>query len=633
MSEAGTARQKRKYDDLSRDELVRLLEARDRRQCLGLVWETNHVERDKALNQDFVALQLDQELSCGHAPWKNLIIEGDNYDALRYLKMTFAGRVKCIYIDPPYNTGNKDFVYNDNYVDKEDLWRHSKWCEFMFQRLTLARELLREDGVIFVNIGEDEIYNLGCLMDGLFKGRKVATFVWRTRSGANDSKEYFRSIDHEYVVCYANSDFSFAGKAKDRSSFSNPDNDPRGPWMNDNLVKAHNYKQRPNTFYPLYNPETDVWYPCDPDNVWRFSSESKLTEKQRGKLRKMTMEQIVRANKVLWPNDRSTIRYNTVTELKQAIVGGTAPRNLRLGETPEERKFWNHELEQWVGRTIGYGKPRYKRHLSEVKRSEKPFSTWLVPSSMKKDELAELDLGDVETLTVGGTSEGTSLVQEILGHKDFPFPKPLSLVRGLLAQVTDDDDVILDFFAGTGTTAHAVLSLNEEEDTNRRFILVSNSEATKDVPEKNVCRDITRTRVQRVIEGYSVTSKTGPKLVAGLDGDFAYLRSQRIATGLLTEIEHEQVWTALQLTHMPTLAPFEEEKPFVVADYDGQRLIYVPHLQGKDVRSLEKAVAESPACILYTWQPELAKNRLAEAANLQIEAVPESLARRFAVRI
>ena len=123
-----------KYDDLNREELIRLLETRERRTRFGLVWEANEIERDKALNNDFVALDLVPELSCPPAAdvWRNLIVEGDNFDALRHLKMCFAGQVKCIYIDPPYNTGNRDFVYNDRYVDKEDSWRHSKWCEFMF---------------------------------------------------------------------------------------------------------------------------------------------------------------------------------------------------------------------------------------------------------------------------------------------------------------------------------------------------------------------------------------------------------------------------------------------------------------------------------------------------------------------
>ena len=157
------------------------------------------------------------------------------------------------------------------------------------------------------------------------------------------------------------------------------------------------------------------------------------------------------------------------------------------------------------------------------------------------------------------------------------------------------------------------------------MILVSSTEATVDELDKNLCRDVCATRVRRVIEGYGDTP--------GIGGDFAYLRCRRIAPGKLTDIDHAQVWTALQLTHMPTLSPFDDGKAFVVADYDGQRLIYVPHLRSRDVRALAKSVAGSPATIVYTWQPELAKRRLRDAANVQIAAVPESLARRFGMRI
>jgi adenine-specific DNA-methyltransferase len=205
-----------RYDHLNREEMLRLLEARDQRDAtrFGLVWEANEIERDQALNNDFVALDLDREKCVGTAPWRNLLIEGDNYDVLRYLRMAFTGQVKCILIDPPYNTGNNDFIYNDSFVTKEDSWRHSTWLEFMYRRLTLARDLLSQDGVIFVHICEEEKTRLGCLMDKIMPGRKVATFVWRTRSGSNDSKHYFTSLDHEYVLCYANADFSFAGNKK-----------------------------------------------------------------------------------------------------------------------------------------------------------------------------------------------------------------------------------------------------------------------------------------------------------------------------------------------------------------------------------------------------------------------------------
>ena len=139
-----------KYEEYSREELLRLLRERDRKPRFGLVWERDEIEHDRSLNDDFVVLEPDASLSAGDAPHHNLVIEGDNFDALRYLRMTHASKVKCIYIDPPYNTGNRDFIYNDRFVDKDDVYKHSKWLEYMYRRLVLAKDLLREDGVLLV---------------------------------------------------------------------------------------------------------------------------------------------------------------------------------------------------------------------------------------------------------------------------------------------------------------------------------------------------------------------------------------------------------------------------------------------------------------------------------------------------
>jgi adenine-specific DNA-methyltransferase len=230
---------------------------------------------------------------------------------------------------------------------------------------------------------------------------------------------------------------------------------------------------------------------------------------------------------------------------------------------------------------------------------------------------------------VGSTRHSKQELSKILSHEDdpelFTTPKPVSLLDRILRIGSDPGSLVLDFFAGSGTTAHAVHKLNKEDGGNRRVILVSSDESTEEEPNKNLCRDVCAARVRRVIEGYNDTP--------GLGGDFAYLRTRRIAPGMLTDIEHAQVWTALQLTHMPTLTGFDDSKPFVVADHEDQRLIYIPHMLAKDTRALTKAVADSPAAILYTWQPELASKRLEAAANLQIEPVPESLARRFGIRI
>ncbi len=189
-----------RYDHLSKDELLRLLAARDRRDAtrFGLVWEANEIDRDEAINSDFVALDLVPEQSVGAEPWRNLIIEGDNFDALRALRMTHAGRVKCIYIDPPYNTGNRDFVYNDRFVDVNDSWRHSTWCEFMYQRLLLAKDLLRQDGVIFVSIDDNEIFALGMLMKRVFsEANFIANVIWQKRYGGGAAFTNMSSVSRE----------------------------------------------------------------------------------------------------------------------------------------------------------------------------------------------------------------------------------------------------------------------------------------------------------------------------------------------------------------------------------------------------------------------------------------------------
>jgi adenine-specific DNA-methyltransferase len=606
----------RNYDDLSREQLIALLKTRDERR-FGLIWERDEsvIGVDRSRNTDFVALNFDPALSVGDAPHHHLLIEGDNFDALRALHMTHKGGVKCIFIDPPYNTGGDDFIYNDRFLDKENRYRHSVWLEFMFQRLLIARDLLTPDGVIFICIGEEEVHRLGCLLDEVFPGRKVGSFVWRTRSGANDSREYFRSTDHEYVLCYANPGFAFGGNVKDTSGYTNPDGDLRGPWQNDNLVKAHNRHQRAEAFYPIKNPETGVWYAADPDSVWRFASEKKLKPGQ--KLRAKPMEQLIRENKVIWPGDTRTARYETLAALHAAIDAGTAPRNLRR-DVPD--------LEFWVGKTVGYGKPRYKRHLAEVKRSEKPFSSWIRPVADK-----EAATDDVESIEAGGTNEGTALIKQILGNKDFAYPKPLSLVQGLLAQATGSDDIVLDFFAGSGTTGHAVLALNAEDGGNRRFILVSSTEATADDTDKNVCRDVCQQRLARVIAGYDYRTKDKMKHVDSLAGDFAYLRAVRIPPGrVLTRFGHEQVWVALQLMHLNRLAATPPMGKIWRVGDDEESFVYLPRADVATLNALAELLSGSRKTTLYAWQADLVAQHT--PSGTIVRPIPQFLLERFGLK-
>ncbi len=258
----------------------------------------------------------------------------------------------------------------------------------------------------------------------------------------------------------------------------------------------------------------------------------------------------------------------------------------------------------WFGKN-GDSRPRVKSFLAEAEGLRS--WTWWTNSE------------------VGHNQEAKKEVLSIVPNASFDTPKPVALIERIVRLSTGPNEVILDFFAGSGTTAHAVHKLNLEDGGNRRVILVSSTEATVDEPEKNLCRDVCATRVRRVIEGYGENE--------GLGGDFAYLRCRRISPGNITDVDHEQVWIALQLTHIPAITPFDENQKFMVADYEGTRLIYVPHLKARGSQVLLDAALDSPSTIVYTWQPELVRQRLVSATNTQIEPVPESLAQRFGLRI
>ena len=206
----------------------------------------------------------------------NLIIHGDNLHALKALLPRYVGKVKCIYIDPPYNTGNEDWIYNDRVnsslmkewfaeqspVDGEDLERHDKWLCMMWPRLHLLKELLADDGVIFVSIDDNEQHHLRMLMDEVFgEDRFLAEFVWKSRQNRDNRNVTGASIDHEYVLCYGT---SIRGDERKTDQYSNPDNDPRGDWASGNMVGLATEESRPNLHFDLIDPETGINYGCPP---------------------------------------------------------------------------------------------------------------------------------------------------------------------------------------------------------------------------------------------------------------------------------------------------------------------------------------------------------------------------------
>jgi adenine-specific DNA-methyltransferase len=560
-----------KYDALDREALVRLLERRDAERQLGLVWERDELEADRADHRDYVALGLETSLSHGDGPWPNLIIEGDNLDALRALRMSHAGRIRCIYIDPPYNTGNRDFVYNDRFVDKTHRFRHSLWLEFMHKRLVLARELLAPDGVIFVSIDDNEVFRLGMLMDQIFGQRgRIATFVWQT-DGNFDNQAKVKSC-HEYVLMYSPDPAMFPAPP-----VVDPSIDPSSklfrPEIRNTIVK-----NGPKN--PVSQLRLPVGFPAQ--------FESGTIDRRSDK----------------WPR----------------ILSDVVVKDWRLvGEVVLESGWANSELcEEFIARSF---KP-----ITDSKGQQTVFvltSTGTVENVKKRETPSHV----ISVLRNLGNTQSDGAELEGMGI-DFSFPKPVTLIRYLISLCSDKNAVVLDFFAGSGTTAHAVAKLNAEDGGNRRFILVSSTEATDDQPDKNLCRDVCAERVRRVLGGY--TNAKG-EAVPGLGGSFAYLKARRVAPHRLsTRLHHAEIWSALQLLHDLPLSPWDGRS--LAAAVDARSAVaYLPDM-GHDsegvVRAWHQAHAER-ARTLYSWTPDRVR---AWAPGAQVSPIPESLRLRFGVR-
>ena len=377
----------------------------------------------------------------------NLIIEGDNLAALKALLPTYHSKVKCIYIDPPYNTGNERWAYNDRVnspmmqdwfgkvVDRDDLTRHDKWCCMMLPRLKLLRELLSDDGAIFISIDDNEVHRLRFLMDEVFgEDNFVATIVWEKVYSPKSSAKYF-SDNHDFIIVYARTkdtfDLGLLPRTKEADArYTNADDDPRGPWKPSDLSARNPYSRGT---YAIQCPGGRRIEGPPSGTFWRYS----------------------------------------------------------------EEKFWamHDDNRIWWG-ADGNQVPAVKRFLSEVKQGMVPETIWTYKE-------------------VGHTQRAKKTLLEIFSD-DFPTfttIKPVDLVSRILRLATDKDSIVLDSFAGSGTTAHAVLALNKEDGGNRRFVLVE-------------CEDyvdtLTAERVRRVVKG--VPEAKDEALQSGLGGTFSYFK-------------------------------------------------------------------------------------------------------------
>ena len=628
-----------RYDGLTREALVALLERRDTRRGYGLVWERETISPDAAVNDDFVAFHLDAALStpsAGPEGWRNLVIEGDNWDALRALRLTCAARVKTILIDPPYNTGNRDFVYNDRFVGAQDRYRQSVWLEFLYRRLLVARDLLADDGVILVCINDENRARLDLLMEQVFPGMRLGSFVWRTKDTNNSDKRRNWSGVHEHILIYANAGFGFIGPDAGPGKFRLRPGFGDVPVRFDPITKAGTIKSRENTYFPVQNPETGLWYPAAPDRVWAYWSEVEVerqakefeaskTDSKEGKRRKIarpgsepSIESFIRAKEIHFPAEKATpFFFKTRADLDAAIEAGDVPRD---GKGRPLLRATLPRLDFWVGKPIAHGRlSRIVYKTAAFDNARRPVGSWIAG----QNEAVPDD--EVQSLRSDRQGVATAEIERLFGEQVFSFPKPLSLITALVRATTGEGDLVIDFFAGAGTTGAAVLALNADDEAGRRFILVSNTEATDEEPEKNLCRDVCAARLRKVIDGEGGDDP--------VPGNFAYLRTRRLDWDeVLYKLTDNEVWTLLQLRHGRALKPFDPSAVIQCAMPDTDRpddpiIAYVPDPTDLAVEALRR-LATTGAIVGFCPVPGRLRDALC-MPEVPIEQVPNQLLAEF----
>ena len=387
---------------------------------------------------------------------QNLYIEGDNLEVLKVLRETYLGKVKMIYIDPPYNTGN-DFVYNDDFAQGKDDFEqssglfdeegnqtidpmqrntesngrfHTDWLNMIYPRLKVARDLLTEDGVIFISIDDNEVENLQKICDEIFgEINFVAQYPWRKRTAKSDVP-FGISQDYEWIICYAKSNkFNASIEGEGRKYYETPDF-PNRPWRVHDLTKQTTASERPNSYFTIVNPKNGDEYPANPNATWRITID--------------TIEDYYKENRIVFPGDYEFLR------ISKPVL-----------------RYWKED---------------------DIRKAGENFGRVAVSSKLPDN--------------IGMSQDGTKEVTSLFDGKVFSFPKPSSLIQFFAKIINSNDAIILDFFSGSATTAHAVMKLNAEDGGNRKFIMVQLPEKTDEKSEaykagyKNIC-EIGKERIRR----------------------------------------------------------------------------------------------------------------------------------------
>ena len=408
----------RELKELSNEQKSDILQLISEQKKYGIVWEDSpeEVEENLRVNVPVLIENKDKAIisNADDAP-NHILIEGDNLEALTALSYTHEGKIDVIYIDPPYNTGNKDFVYNDSFVDSEDGYRHSKWLSFMEKRLKIAKKLLSDKGVIFISIDDNEQANLKLLCDEVFGERNYLTSIPRKGTGGRQDSKYY-AVVHEYAVVYASSidNLSVGRITKSDNSFNLYDEAKQEYYKTQLLRKwgdNSRRQDRPNLYYPIYYNDAKKSLSLNRINVDDIEIYPMLDKENEG----------------CWRWGKGTMQSGFDNGLVEVV--------------------YNSRKKEYIP---------YEKIYKPTETSTKPYSTWI---------------DDIDNNT------GSSLLKEIMNQSSFGYPKPVDYIERLLKMSTSDKDhTILDFFAGSGTTLHATMQLNAEDGGHRQCILCTNNE-------------------------------------------------------------------------------------------------------------------------------------------------------------
>ena len=488
----------RELAGLTNDEKSALLELLNEKKVYGLVWE-NHVEAvEEQLREQLPVFREvpERRILSGDADAPNhIIIEAENLHALVALTYTHAGRIDVMYLDPPYNTGNKDCVYNDSYVDSEDSYRHSKWLSFMEKRLKIAMTLLSDKGVVFISIDDNEQANLKILCDEIF------------------------GHDH-YVACIAESVLVYSKQPnwtpkklprtdKMNSLYKSPDNDPR-PWTSSS-VSAPGAATHQGMVYAIQHPFTgEMMYPTI-GRCWSLGQDSMLDNLNKWcsyKLEDLHDESV-----------RAEVCGISVNEIRQNVLGIILDEPLEVARDKAKAVLNKGNWPYFYFTNGGKGGLRRKTYLEDMEGR-------VVTNFFSYDECGHTDEAKKEVISIFD------------GKAPFDTPKPTRLLKRVFQIATDCNSTILDFFAGSGTTMHAAMQLNAEDGGHRQCILVTNN-------ENGICENVTYERNKRVIQGYSTPK--GEQIAGLTKNNLRYYKADFIARDPSSKNKRELVKAATDL--------------------------------------------------------------------------------------